>query len=88
MQAFVEYVIGQLVDFPDEIEIKVTEQNSATHYEVTVNPQDMGKIIGKKGVTINAIRSLLTAGASKKGVRCNLSIIDQQDNGSRGSDGN
>lgn len=86
MQAFVEYMITQLVDFPAEVEIKAEEQAGAVHYEVKVNPQDMGKIIGRRGVTINALRSLLTAGAAKKGIRCNLSVVDLQSMKDRGLD--
>ncbi|HZO84707.1 MAG TPA: KH domain-containing protein [Verrucomicrobiae bacterium] len=42
-----------------------------------LNPADVGRIIGKQGVTINAIRNLLTAGSAKKGMRCSLEIVEE-----------
>jgi predicted RNA-binding protein YlqC (UPF0109 family) len=49
-----------------------------TVYELRMNPSDVGRIIGREGVTINAIRSLLTAGSAKKGLRCSLEIVEEQ----------
>jgi hypothetical protein len=43
-----------------------------------LHPQDVGKIIGRQGMTINAIRSLLLAGSAKKGLRCTLEIVEDQ----------
>jgi hypothetical protein len=43
-----------------------------------LDPQDVGKIIGRQGLTINAIRSLLLVGAAKKGVRCSLEIVEER----------
>ena len=49
-----------------------------TIYELRVDPQDVGKIIGRQGVTINAIRSLLLAGSANKGLRCTLEIVEDE----------
>jgi predicted RNA-binding protein YlqC (UPF0109 family) len=43
-----------------------------------MNPADVGRIIGRDGVTINAIRSLLTAGSAKKGLRCSVEIVEDR----------
>ena len=43
-----------------------------------MNPSDVGRIIGKQGLTINAIRSLLTAGSARKGLRCSLEIVEER----------
>jgi predicted RNA-binding protein YlqC (UPF0109 family) len=43
-----------------------------------MDPQDVGKIIGRQGLTINAIRSLLLAGSARKGLRCTLEIVEDQ----------
>jgi predicted RNA-binding protein YlqC (UPF0109 family) len=43
-----------------------------------LHPQDVGKIIGRQGMTINAIRSLLLAGSAKKGLRCTLEIVEDK----------
>ena len=56
MQAFLEYVVKGLVASPDDVAITPIERNGMTIYELRVNADDMGRIIGKQGVTINAIR--------------------------------
>jgi uncharacterized protein len=76
MQAFLEYVVKNLVAQPDAVTITPVEKNGMTIYEVRVSPEDMGRIIGKQGVTINAIRSLLQAGSARKGLRCMLEVVD------------
>jgi len=47
-------------------------------YELRLDPQDVGKVIGRQGMTINAIRSLLLAGSAKKGERCTLEIVEDK----------
>lgn len=78
MQAFLEYVVKGLVQKPEEITVTPVEKNGLTIYELRMNPSDVGRIIGREGVTINAIRSLLTAGSAKKGLRCSLEIVEEQ----------
>ena len=76
MQAFLEYVVKSLVAQPDAVTITPVEKNGMTIYEVRVSPEDMGRIIGKQGVTINAIRSLLQAGSpSCRGLRTHTSAL-------------
>jgi len=76
MQGFLEYVVKGLVEHVDDVTITPVERNGMTVYEVRVNPDDMGRIIGKQGVTINAIRSLLQAGSARKGTRCMLEVVE------------
>ena len=78
MQAFLEYVVKGLVDHPDEVTVTPVERNGMTLYELRLNPEDVGRIIGRQGMTINAIRSLLTAGSARKGLRCTLEIVEEQ----------
>jgi len=52
------------------------EQGGQTLFELRLHPTDVGKIIGKQGATIQAIRSLLQVGAAKRGVRCSVEIIE------------
>jgi uncharacterized protein len=77
MQAFLEYVVKGLVSRPEAVTVKPVEKNGQTVYELRVDQGDMGKIIGQQGKTINAIRSLLAAGSAKKGVRCNIEIVEE-----------
>ena len=76
MQGFLEYVVKNLVAHPDDVAITPVERNGMTIYELRVSPADMGRIIGKQGVTINAIRSLLQAGSARKGLRCMLEVVE------------
>ena len=76
MQGFLEYVVKGLVEHVGDVTITPVERNGMTVYEVRVNPDDMGRIIGKQGVTINAIRSLLQAGSARKGTRCMLAVVE------------
>ena len=78
MQEFVEYVVKGLVQHPDAASVTPVTRNGVTVYELRLHPSDVGKIIGRQGVTINAIRSLLLAGSAKKGVRCSLEIVEDQ----------
>jgi len=77
MQAFLEYVVKGLVENPNEVTITPVERAGMTIYELRMNPGDVGRIIGRQGVTINALRSLLLAGSAKKGLRCMLEIVEE-----------
>ena len=78
MQAFLEYVVKGLVARPDAVTVTPVERQGTTVYELRLDPQDVGKIIGRQGMTINAIRSLLLAGSAKKGLRCSVEIVEDQ----------
>ena len=78
MQAFLEYVVKGLVQYPEQVSIHPVERNGMTIYELRLNTSDVGRIIGKQGVTINAIRSLLMAGSARKGLRCAVEIVEDQ----------
>ena len=78
MQAFLEYVVKGLVQNPDAVAITPVEREGTTVYELRLDPQDVGKIIGRQGMTINAIRSLLLAGSAKKGMRCTVEIVEDR----------
>ena len=78
MQAFLEYVVKGLVQKPEAVSITPVEREGTTVYELRLDPQDVGRIIGRQGMTINAIRSLLLAGSAKKGLRCTLEIVEDR----------
>src|SRR5688500_5844536 len=81
MDTFLDYVIKGLVDRPDAVTVTPAERNGMTIYELRVHPTDMGKIIGRQGATINAIRALLLVGSAKQGLRCALEVIDEEEPG-------
>jgi uncharacterized protein len=76
MQAFLEYLVKGLVRYPDKVTVTPVEREGTTIYELRMHEEDVGKVIGRQGMTINAIRSLLLAGSAKKGQRCTLEIVE------------
>ena len=78
MQAFLEYVVKGLVANPDAVTITPVAREGMTIYELRLHPSDVGKIIGRQGQTINAMRSLVLAGSAKKGLRCSLEIVEDK----------
>ena len=77
MKEFVEYIVKNLVDNPDQVRINEIGGTHTLIIELSVEKSDIGKIIGKKGKTINAIRTLLMSVASRNGIRVNLEIIEE-----------
>jgi predicted RNA-binding protein YlqC (UPF0109 family) len=78
MQAFLEYLVKGLVSHPDEVTVTPVVKDALTVYELRMHPDDVGKVIGRQGMTINAIRSLLMAGSAKKGLRCTMEIVEDK----------
>jgi predicted RNA-binding protein YlqC (UPF0109 family) len=78
MQEFLEFIVKGLVDHPEEATVTPVVKDSLTIYEVRMHPDDVGKVIGRQGITINAIRSLLLAGSAKKGLRCTMEIVEDK----------
>ncbi|MCI0746674.1 MAG: KH domain-containing protein [Verrucomicrobia subdivision 3 bacterium] len=77
MQAFLEYIVKGLVQHPEEATITPVQRNGMTIYELRMSDKDVGRIIGRQGMTINAIRTLLLAGSAKKGLRCAVEIVEE-----------
>jgi predicted RNA-binding protein YlqC (UPF0109 family) len=77
MQAFLEYVVKGLVEYPDQVSVTPTTRGDATVYELRLHESDVGKVIGRQGMTINAIRSLLQSGSARKGLRCSVEIVEE-----------
>ena len=77
MQEFIESVVQQLVDKPDEVNVEAVESEQTIIYELTVGDGDYGKVIGKRGRNISAIRTILFAiNAKEGGKRARLEVID------------
>ena len=79
MQAFLEEVIKGLVNHPEAVNITEVDQERTTVYELRLDPSDVGRVIGRSGRTVNAIRTLLQAGSAKAGKFTRLDIIDEKE---------
>lgn len=82
-KAFLEYVVKSLVDHPEGVVIDRTVDEMGVLITLSVNPSDMGKIIGRQGNTAKAIRTLLRVIGMKNNARVNLKI--NEPDGGRGS---
>lgn len=76
MKEFIEYVVKNLVDKPELVEVTQTDSVNFILVELKCDKPDIGKVIGKKGATINAIRHLMISIASRNHLRVNLEIIE------------
>jgi len=77
-QAFVEMVVKQIVDNPDKVKTDRKVDEMGVLIELTVDPEDMGKIIGKEGKTAKSIRTLLRVLGAKEHARVNMKIIEPE----------
>ena len=75
-QQFVEYIVKTLVNNPDKVAVERTIDEKGVLLSLTVDPEDVGRVIGKRGVTAQAIRVLLRALGTKQDARYNLKIIN------------
>ena len=76
MRDAIEMIVKSLVDESDQVDIREVERNGSTLIEVRVAPTDVGKIIGKQGRTIRALRSLARIAGAKKNRRYQLEIVE------------
>ena len=74
MKELVEVLAKALVDHADQVVVTQTETDKTVHLQLTVAPEDMGKVIGKQGKIANAIRTLVKAAAVKDGRRVQMDI--------------
>ncbi len=79
MKDLVEYVVKSLVESPDDVSVAEIEDSAETVLELTVAGPDMGRIIGKSGRVINAIRTLAQVAAAKQGKRVSVELVETGD---------
>ncbi len=75
-QEFVEFVVKSLVGNPDAVKIDRRIDEKGVLLELTVDPEDLGRVIGKRGATAQSLRTLLRALGTKNEARYNLKIVD------------
>ena len=71
-------MVKGLVQHPESVRVTPVDRGGSTVYELRLDASDVGKIIGRQGMTINAIRSLLQVGSAKKGIRCSVEIVEDK----------
>lgn len=77
MKQLIETIVKPLVDRPEDVRVEMDEQESRVTYKLSVNPEDMGKVIGKQGRVAKAIRTIVySAAGSHHGKRVFVDIID------------
>jgi len=80
-QQFVEYIVKTLVNNPDKVEIERGVDERGVLLTLTVDPEDVGRVIGKRGATAQSIRTLLRALGTKNDARYNLKIVNSDEEG-------
>lgn len=78
-QQFVEYIVKSLVGFPDDVVIERIIDEKGVLLTLTVNPEDLGRVIGKRGMTAQSLRTLLRALGTKNDARYNLKIVNNDE---------
>ncbi len=76
MIKLVEYLVKQLVDSPDSVKVEEKEENGVLIYHVVVDVNDRGRVIGREGKTIKALRLLVNAASSKVGRKAVVKVVD------------
>jgi predicted RNA-binding protein YlqC (UPF0109 family) len=76
MKDLVELIVRLLVDHPDDIRVTEVDGERTAIFEVRCHPQDLGKVIGKNGKTVGAIRAVLTAVAARQNRRAMLEVVE------------
>ncbi len=76
VRAWVESMARDLVDRPEGVEVQLIEESGADVLELTVDPEETGRVIGRQGRTVQALRTLLSAAGARHGRNYELEILD------------
>ena len=77
LKELAEYLVKSLADHPEKVELEEREEDDTVLIELKIAPEDIGRIIGKSGYTINAIRTVLQTAASSRRKRARLEVVGQ-----------
>ena len=75
MEGLVRYLVTSLVDAPDKVSVMTRHEGALTVYEVELDPDDVGKIIGRKGRVIKAIRTIVRASGGAEGAHADVEVL-------------
>jgi len=76
MKKALNYIVTQIVDNPEKVEINEQEGQGMINFSITVAPSDMGKLIGKNGKVIRAIRNVIKISAIKQNKKINIALLE------------
>jgi predicted RNA-binding protein YlqC (UPF0109 family) len=76
VRQFLEFIVRQLVEFPDEVMLSEIPSGRTTVFRLQMRQTDVGRIIGRNGQTIRAIRALLSSAAARHGEKATLEIME------------
>jgi len=77
MQEFIEYIVKNLVDKPELVDVKCQEQEESQYLvELRVDSEDVGKVVGKKGRTINALRTIAMMASARLGHKVRIELVE------------
>jgi hypothetical protein len=76
LRAWVEQVARDLVDHPEAVDVKEFEEEGVVVFELTVAPDELGRVIGRQGRTVQALRALLEAAGERQGRSYDLEIVE------------
>lgn len=77
MKEFIEYIVKNLVDRPDQVEVRCYDSEKGVIVEVKVGSDEVGKVVGSRGVTINAIRTIAMTICARLGRRVRVELVQQ-----------
>jgi len=78
VEELVSYLARALVDRPEQVELRAQSVDGGTVLELKLAPEDVGKVIGRDGRTINAIRAVLAVAALRRGAKVRLEVLDDR----------
>jgi predicted RNA-binding protein YlqC (UPF0109 family) len=76
MKELIEYIVRALVDHPNDVHLTEVDGEKTIIFELRCHPDDIGKVIGKNGKTVGAIRTLLGTAAARQGRRAMLEVVE------------
>lgn len=87
MKDILEFILKNITTQPNDVRIEESDDNGVLHLTVTVNSEDVGRVIGKEGKIIKAIRSIMRVAAIQKGTRVRISVVSETEPASQESPG-
>lgn len=76
MKEFVEYIVKNLVDQPENVNVVCDQNDKGLIVQLRVSPGDVGKVVGRKGLTIKALRTIVLSVCARLGYRVQLELVE------------